>query len=295
MAANSIVEEPDGAAAAREDLPGRLHGMWAAVAGGWAEHAEYVDSRGAEVTERMLELTAPRTGERVLELACGPGSVGLAAAARVGDSGTVVVSDVAAEMTDIAVRRAAALGLANVTGRALDIERIDEPDASYDVVLCREGLMFAVDPARGAGEIARVLRPGGRAAVAVWGRREHNPWLGVVLDSVSAQLGRPVPPPGIPGPFSLADADRLTALLIDAGLSDVTVIEMPVPLRAASFEQWWERTCALAGPLTQILASLPADAAEGLRACARQAVRSYETTDGLHLPGLTLLASGRRD
>ena len=93
--------------------------------------------------------------------------------------------------------------------RELDLEQIDEPDGSYDVVLCREGLMLVPDPARAAREIARVLRPGGRVALAVWGPREQNPWLGVVFDAVSAQLGTPMPPPGIPGPFSLDDADGL--------------------------------------------------------------------------------------
>ena len=77
-----------------------------------------------------------------------------------------MLSDVAAEMVAIASERAAALGLDNVSARVLDIEQIDEPDGAYDVVLCREGLMFAVDPARAAREIQRVLRPGGRAALA---------------------------------------------------------------------------------------------------------------------------------
>ena len=69
--------------ASGDDLRDHLHGMWASVAPAWGEHAEYVDARGAVVAERMLELTRPRPGERVLELACGPGGLGLAAAERV--------------------------------------------------------------------------------------------------------------------------------------------------------------------------------------------------------------------
>jgi enediyne biosynthesis protein CalE5 len=310
MEARSIIERADGGAAeggagrderrARaaeggpDELRARLHGMWAAVADGWAQHADYIDARAATATEKLLDLSAPRPGERVLELACGPGGLGLAAAPLVAPGGVVVLSDVAAGMTAIAAARADALGLDNVSTRELDLERIEEPDASFDVVLCREGLMFAPDPAQAVREIARVLRPGGRVALAVWGPRERNPWLGLVLDVVSAQLGKPVPPPGTPGPFSLQDADRLGGLLSEAELTDVAVSELPVPLRAPSFEDWWARTTALAGPLSKLLASLPEDVQRSLRARAREAVGAYETPNGLEFPGVTLLAAARR-
>ena len=137
----------------------RLHEMWSAVAGGWAEHAAFVDGRGAGVTERLLDSTMPRAGERVLEFGCGPGGLGIAAAAHVGDSGEVVLSDVAPAMVAIAAARVDALGLRNVSTRVLDLEEIDEPDASYDVVVCREAIMLVGDPARAAREIRRVLAP----------------------------------------------------------------------------------------------------------------------------------------
>lgn len=297
MEAKSIIEQSDGRegpAGGGPDIRAHLHGMWAAVAGSWGEHADYADARGAAAAEQMLELTMPQPGERVLELACGPGGLGLAAAKRVSPGGEVVLSDVVAEMTSIASLRANALGLTNVSTRVLDLERIEQPDGSYDVALCREGLMFAPDPARAAHEIRRVLRPGGRVAVAVWGPRERNPWLGVVFDAVSTQLGMPVPPPGMPGPFSLEDSDRLAGLLSDAGLADVVVSELSVPLRAGSFEEWWTRTSALAGPLAKILASLPEDATQAIRARLQEAVSTYETGTGLEFPGVTLLAAGRR-
>ena len=279
----------------RDALRARLAGMWTSVAGGWSQHAEYADARGAQSAQRMLELAQVSAGDRVLELACGPGGLGLAAAERVGPSGEVVLSDVVEEMTAIAAARASALGAGNVAFRRLDLERIDEPDAAYDVVLCREGLMFALEPGRAVAEIRRVLRPGGRVAVAVWAARERNPWLGLVMDAVSAQTGAPVPPPGIPGPFALGDADELQRLLDDAALADVRVEELAIPLRTASFDEWWGRTSALAGPLSAILATMPAAAMQALRERAREAARPYETASGgLDFPGVTLIAAGRR-
>jgi len=273
----------------------RVHGMWSSVAPAWRDHADDVDARGAAVAERMLRLAAPATGDRVLELACGPGGVGIAAARRVGSGGRVTLSDVSEEMLAIARARADAAGLANVRLRRIDFEAIDEPDAAFDVVLCREGLMFAVDPARACAEAARVLRPGGRLAAAVWGPRERNPWLAALLDAVGAQLGETIPPPGVPGPFSLAADGLLAELLAGAGFRDVGVEEVAVPLRAPSAEAWWARGIAMGGPVARRLASLPAERIAAARADALAAVARYADPDGgLTVPGVTLLAHASR-
>ena len=287
MEARSIVERPD-------ELRAHLRGMWVAVAGGWERHAGYVDDRGAGVTQAMLAATRPQPGETVLELACGPGGPGLVAADLVAPGGEVVLSDVVPEMTAIAAARIEALGIGNARTLELDLEQIDQPDASYDVVLCREGLMLVPDPARAASEIRRVLRPDGRVAIAVWGPRERNPWLGLVLEAVSAQAGKPFPPAGVPHPFSLSDGDQLEAVLVGAGLAEVQIRELPTPALARSFEEWLTHTLALAGPLARVVGSMPEAAREALNARLREAVAPYTTSAGVEIPGVTLLASARR-
>ena len=271
-----------------------VHGMWAAVAEQWGEHADDVDERGAAISNAMLTAAHIQPGDEVLELACGTGGVGIAAANHVGATGRVVLSDVVPEMVAIAGRRAQQRGLTNVETAILDLEQIAQPHCTFDAVLCREGLMFAVEPDRAAGEIHRVLRPGGRAAIAVWGPQNANPWLGLVFEGVTAITGFPVPPPGIPGPFALGDTTRVRELLVGAGFVDVSIHEIPTPLRSASFEAWWERTKAIAGPLTAMLLRLDERTRNDLEAHMRQALKPFTSDGGVELPGLTLLASARR-
>ena len=223
-----------------------------------------------------------------------PVARGLAAADRVGPDGEVVLSDVVPEMTSIAAVRARCRGLDNVRTATLDLEQIDEPDGSYDVVLCREGLMFAVEPDRALDEMLRVLRPGGRLAVAVWASQSENPWLGIVFEALRAITGSTVPPAGVPGPFALDDEARLGTLMQAAGFIDIAVEHLPTPLRSPSFEAWWARTSAVAGPVAAIIAGLDAAAKVALEERLRAATGPYTTAAGLDLPGLTLLASARR-
>lgn len=273
-----------------------VHAMWASVADRWDEHADYAEARAGLLNDALLEGGCLGPTDAVLELACGPGGLGIAAAAL---AQHVTLTDVVPAMVDIAAKRAANAGCPNVATAVRDLEAIAEPDAAYDVVLCREGLMFAVDPAAALGEIRRVLRPSGRLALSVWAAPAENPWLSVVLDAVAAQVGHPVPPPGMPGPFALSDDAALCAQLQAAGFVDVTVRQVPVPLRAASFEAWWARTTAVAGPVAKVIASLPDIAQAELAERARSGAAAFTAGSGaVEFPGLAHVITcnvGRRD
>lgn len=271
-----------------------VHQTWAGVAANWGRYADVLDEHESAVTQRMLEAVTVQSGDRVLELACGPGGVGLAAAPLAGVDGEVVLSDVAEEMVAVALDRAQRRGVANVRGVALDLEDIDQPDESYDVVLCRQGLMFAIDPQRAVQEIHRVLRPGGRVSLAVWGPKVANPWLGVVFDAVSAELGHPVPPPGIPGPFNLEDAARLRAIVASAGFGDIDIEDVQMSRRWSSFDEWRTWTTALAGPLATVLAGISQASRSAIVERLRSAVAPYTTASGIEMPSLARVISARR-
>jgi ubiquinone/menaquinone biosynthesis C-methylase UbiE len=278
-----------------EQIRSRVHQMWGSVAESWGEHVDHVEQRAWPVTRLMIDEVIPAPGEEVLELACGAGGLGLAIADQVAPGGRVVLSDVAPEMVAIAAARAAGRDqidgtTTQVSAQVLDLEQIDAPDASFDVVVCREGLMFALDPVRAATEVARVLRPGGRAALAVWGPRDRNPWLGVLADAVQQHTGTSVPPPGTPGPFSLGADGALEATLTAAGLEQVNVRQVDVPTHDASFDDYWQLRTDLAGPLKKRLAALPAQDLTAIQETVRENLSQYQTSDGLRIPGLAYLA-----
>ena len=282
-----------------EQIRNRVHQMWGSVAESWDEHADHVEQRAEALTRLMIDAVAPAPGDEVLELACGAGGLGLAIADQVTPGGRVVLSDVAPEMVAIASTRAARRddvgGAARqVSAQVLDLEQIDMPGDSFDIVVCREGLMFALDPVKAAREIARVLRPGGRAAIAVWGPRDRNPWLGVLADAVSQHTGTPVPPTGTPGPFSLSADGALERTLTAAGLEQVSLQQVDVPTHDASFDDYWQLRTDLAGPLKQRLAVLPAQDTIAIREMVRERLSRYQTSDGLRVPGLAYVGSARR-
>ncbi len=284
---------------AAEQIRTRVHRMWGSVAESWGEHADHVEERAEAVTRLMIDAVRPAPGEEVLELACGGGGLGLAIADHVAPDGRVVLSDVAPEMVAIASRRAARRAhvggdAAQVSAQVLDLEHIDMPDHSFDVVVCREGLMFALDPVRAATEITRVLRPGGRMAVAVWGPSDRNPWLGVLADAVHQHTGVPVPPTGTPGPFSLGADGAVEATLTAAGLEQVSLQPVDVPTHDASFDDYWHLRLDLAGPLKQRLAALPAHDLAAIREAVREGLSQYQASDGLRIPGLAYVCSARR-
>jgi SAM-dependent methyltransferase len=208
----------------------------------------------------------------------------------VGPAGRVLVSDLAPGMVEVAARRNA--GFDNVSVGVLDASAIDQPPASFDVVLCRMGLMFTPEPEVAFAEIHRILVPGGRLAALTWGGLEHNPWMTCVgMAAMMAGLVTTNPPVGPGGIFSLGDPERLAALARAAGLVDVTVEEHPVAFRAENIDEHVARVIALAGPIAVTFQAVPADQLAAVRRSAAQLAAQYITADGVEIPGRALLVS----
>jgi len=266
---------------------------WSGVAAAWDANTDYIDEHSAQATAALVDRLAVRPGERVLELAAGPGTLGPTWSALVGPTGAVVLSDVAPGMVEVARRRSA--GLANIEAAVVDAAAIDQPDASFDVVVCRMGLMFTPDPSVALAEIHRVLRPGGRLGALTWAGIEHNPWMTCVgMAAMANGLVSGGPPVGPGGIFSLGDPTELQAVAKGAGFDDVTVEEFDMTFRAATVDEHVKRVSSLAGPLATQLQAASSDQQAALRRTAADLAAPYVADRGLAIPGRALLLSGRR-
>ncbi|MGN6586672.1 MAG: class I SAM-dependent methyltransferase [Solirubrobacterales bacterium] len=256
--------------------------QWSDAASSWARAAEEEETGASgEATKWMLAAADLQPGQRVLELACGAGRVGLQAASRVGPDGTVLCSDFSQAMVDAVAERIDRLGVPNVSTRVLNAEQLDLSDEErFDVVLCRFGYMLMADQPQALRESARVLRPDGRLVLAVWGTGEENPWLSLILNAVMEHLGAPPPEPGMPGPFSLGEAERLRALVEGAGLVEVEVAEIEAKQPYDSIEAWWEEILEVSGPLAAMLKALPANDREAIRSTVVAEAERFIADDG---------------
>ena len=243
------------------------------------------------MSERLVELLGPRPGQTIVDLAAGPGDTGFLAAPLVRPGGQVVTTDVAPEMLDAARRRAAELGLDNVTFAVEDAASLTLADATVDGVLCRWGLMLVPDMEGAAAEIARVLRPGGRAALAVWASPEENEWM-TASGRSALELGlMERPDPDAPGPFRLSGDGRLASLLEDAGLWVETVEDIALTWRASSLDAWWAITRDMSRMLAMLLERLRPEEVEAVRRGAERRLERYVEPGGeLVVPGLARVA-----
>ncbi|MEP6954654.1 MAG: class I SAM-dependent methyltransferase [Solirubrobacteraceae bacterium] len=262
-----------------------------AIALGWERRRADIEEVATPVREWMLRVLRPREADTVLELAAGVGDTGFEAAAILGESGRLITSDFSPAMLDAARRRGAELGLDNVDYQVIDAERIELADDSVDGVLCRFGYMLMPDPAAAFAETRRVLRPGGRVALAVWGAIERNPWIAIAAISLDQRGHIPPPaPPPAPGPFSMANPERVERLLRDAGFSQVRTEELEGRFAFADADEYLGLIADTAGPIALTLQGLEEADRAAVRADVEDSLRRFATDGGYELSCIALCA-----
>ncbi|HSJ18375.1 MAG TPA: methyltransferase domain-containing protein [Solirubrobacterales bacterium] len=262
-----------------------------AVAPGWERRRAFIEDVTAPAREWLVRELAPQPGDTVLELACGAGDTGFDAAAVVGANGRLISTDFSPSMVEASRRRGAERGVDNAEYRVVDAQRIDLDENTVDGVLCRFGFMLMPDPAAAMSETRRVLRPGGRAALTVWGPPDANPnfaLLGVAL--VQAGHMPPADPEG-PGIFALASEERLRGMLAAAGFGEVRTEEVAVRFRYSDIDEYMAVTNDTGGPIALVLAELSDDERNAIVDRIEEGFAPFAVDGGgYEVPGRTLCA-----
>jgi len=277
-----------------DELRAAVRERWERAADGWQRRNERFQAAAMPVSHWLVEAIAPQPGQRILELAAGVGETGFLAAELIAPGGgTLISSDGAEAMLAHARARAEQLRLTNVEFRALELEWIDLAAASVDAVLCRWGYMLALDKEAALRETRRVLRPGGRLALATWSTPERVVFATLPRRAlVDAGLVDGFDFAAGPGMFDLADPDRLRELLAETGFADAIVEELPLTLRYDDVEDLVASTSDLAPAFADVTAPLDPRQRADLMERLALATAPFASADGsLALPAVALVAT----
>jgi ubiquinone/menaquinone biosynthesis C-methylase UbiE len=269
--------------------------QWRETASYWTRHHDTIRTMFLPLTRALIEQARIAPGQSVLDVAGGSGEPSLTIAQAVGPTGFVMCTDAIAEMVAVAEREALARGLKNMQFRQCTADSLPFADESFDVAVSRLGVMFFPDPVAAVREMLRVIKPGGRVALAVWGKSELNPYSYVVTGVVSRYVPAVPVAPDAPDAFRFAEPGKLAGVLKDAGAIDVTQrvvkFDMAAPL---SPEEFWDMRSEISESLREKLKTLSSEDRARLADEVQEAVRDFFPDGQMRFPAQMLIVSGAK-
>ena len=280
---------------------------WDQAASAWHKWIPVINDFVSVATDIMLDQADIKTGSHVLDITAGDGSKSLMAAERVGETGTVLATDLSPAFVKLAQRIAQTQGVKNMTAEVMDAENLSLKDNSFDAAISRLGMMFLPDPLKGLQEIYRVLKPSGSFAAIVYTTADKTPFFTQSPEIIRDQLSLPKTQTNEapsstspsaqahqPGPFALGTPDFFADLFSQAGFVNIEQEIIEAPLRFGSTEDFiqWRRDVAVSHQ--RMLAGQDTETQERIWQEITKAMRQYETTDGFETPTELLICSGQK-
>ena len=272
-----------------EQYKQRLRAAWGAAAEAYSSRMVRLTG---PLTERVISLLVPQEGQKILDVASGPGEPALSVARALNSTGQVIGTDLAEGMVAQARKRAQAEGLTNVEFRPMDAEALQFPDGSFNGVTCRLGLMIFPHPDRALREMQRVLVKGGKAVLAVWGT-EEKVYLIQLFRGVMEEHFPQANVPGAPLPFAFGAPGVLEKALREAGFSHIHTEPFTVTPSFIDPEELWG-AFRDGTPLKALLAQAASEVVERARNSFLMAAERFRSSSSgrIELPSEALLAVG---
>ena len=268
--------------------------QWNTAAVGWNEWSGLIDRSAGKVSERLVEMAGVKEGDRVLDVAAGYGEPSLTAARKVGPQGSILATDISAEMLEFGRTRAAENGVENIEFMQSDGISLDFPAESFDAAVSRWGIIFEPDGEGTAAKVRGFLKPGSRFAISSWGPPDRVPFIAIAMKTAMQKLDVPPPPPGTPGPLSRPTPEAIGGLLEGGGFSDVEVEELEVTFPLESAEEYTEYVKAIVAPIVAMISQHPEEVQQETWQAITDAAAERANADGrLEMPNQVLVAAGQ--
>src|SRR5690242_3625159 len=268
---------------------------WTGSAPFWEKHREIIRDMFAPVTQALAEDAHIAPRQFVLDLATGPGEPALTLAALVGPEGKIFGIDPIPEMVAAARRAAERLGATNAQFQVAFADHLPFPDNTFDAAVSRFGVMFFPAPLDAIREMLRVLKPGGKLALAVWHFAERNPFHTSLSRVIDRYVESPPLAPDAPDAFRFAGPGKLLKILHEAGVADARERLLPFTIQAPmSAEDFLELRLEISEKLRQKIASLPDLQRAEAKRQALASLREFSTPHGMTFAAEILLLTGAK-
>ena len=261
---------------------------WSSASGyQWIAQETFLDASLAAILDRLLERTAIRPNENLLDVGCGTSASTLAAAIKTGPAGHVTGLDIAEQLLNRARIRSDDAGLKNTSFILADAQTHPFVPESFDAIISRFGVMFFDSPVAAFANMARGLKPDGRLVFAAWAPAAENPWFLIPRDAAIARLGKTAPAdPFAPGPLAFQDRERVIKLMEQAGLREVRGETEVVPMTPPVTVGEAARAATRVGPAARIMKEFSGTEADAtaIESTVAEAFSKFETGKGISVP-----------
>ena len=268
--------------------------QWQAAASAWNAWGPLLRAWLGPCTDLMLDMAEIGSGARVLDVAAGAGDQTLLVAERVKPDGYVLATDISPAILEFARENAQRAGHRHVDTAVMDGESLDVPEASFDAVISRVGLIYFPDQQKALADMKRALKPGGRVAAVVYSTGENNSFFSIPVSIIRRRADLPSPVPGQPGPFSLGAPGVLDAALRQAGFRDVRSCTVAAPVELVSAAECVRFEKESFGALHQMLSGLDQAGKDAAWQEIEDALRAFESDAGFVGPCEMIVAVGAK-
>lgn len=266
---------------------------WNHFSPGWKKWDDWTMRFLKPFGEEIIRMLSPRDGQHILDVATGTGEPGLTMA-KMMPNGKVTGIDNSEGMLEVAKEHSVAKGIRNYDCLVADVSELPFEDSTFDHVSCRMGFMFFPDMKMALSEMVRVLKPGGKICASVWTGPESNPWITIMLQSISQFIEVQPPPPGAPGMFRCAAPGLMKNIFTSTGLMNVSekVIDGTGDFETA--QKYWESLTELSAPFVAVLSKADENTVTKIREKVYVTVKERCQDGNVRLPMGGIVITGEK-